>query len=165
MPPLLELNTATERIQIVIFPTSEPLFAWSYLVLFPSSSPCFPETSNWTSSSEKAFDIIMKFIIFWALLNLPGECLFIFLFTGQKEILRESWQMDRDRGNVPECEYRINSLSPITAIVPMGFLPDSPRVYCLYAFWGDMDIETPIPDPVLRKTETWLWACVEHDWY
>lgn len=73
-PPLLELNPATGRIQMMYLDDT-PLLAVSSLALFCPSSPSFPETLGWNSSFEKAFDINMKFILFWALLNLTGEYL------------------------------------------------------------------------------------------
>lgn len=70
----------------------EPLLAISYWVLFCPSSPSFPETLGWSSSFEKAFNINMKFLLFWTLLNLTGE-----FKTCQWEIQEESRKIDKDR--------------------------------------------------------------------
>lgn len=60
---------------IIFFPTAEPFLALSYLALYSLLSTLSRDPEpNEPHPSKKLVHIVMKFIHFWVLLNLPREC-------------------------------------------------------------------------------------------
>lgn len=119
------------------------------LVFFSPSLASF--SRHRTSSFEKAFNMIMNLILLWALLNLPGEYLHVFLLNCPREILRESRKMGEDRrSKVPDCKPRTDSFSTSHQVSSWSL--------CLRVIaWMLLEAWTLKPDPrVSKEDRAWL---------